>query len=285
MLAALLSAAAVAGIPAAATAAGNCVPAPTWPADRADLAAQVVTLVNAHRAQLGLVPLVVSPTLTAAAEWKARDMAAYGYLDHDDPAPDARSPDERVAACGYPATQWGENIAMGYASAQAVVDAWLASPGHRANIERPEFRATGVGAAGAPLYWAQSFGAVADAGSVAAAPVALSLVPATAAAPSASTAPAVAAHRSGTRRPVRVTCAQRGHGVACRVLGRRGTTVRIALMRSGRTFARAITRTAADPVRVVLHRMRPLRAGRYALIVRAGASAGGRERRMSMVLR
>lgn len=285
MLAALLSAAAVAGIPAAATAAGNCVPAPTWPADRADLAAQVVTLVNAHRAQLGFVPLVVSPTLTAAAEWKARDMAAYGYLDHDDPAPDARSPDERVAACGYPATQWGENIAMGYASAQAVVDAWLASPEHRANIERPEFRATGVGAAGAPLYWAQSFGAVADAGSVAAAPVALSLVPGTAAAPSASTAPAVAAHRSGTRRPVRVTCAQRGHGVACRVLGRRGTTVRIALMRSGRTFARAITRTAADPVRVVLHRMRPLRAGRYALIVRAGASASGRERRMSMVLR
>lgn len=285
MLAALLSAAAVAGIPAAATAAGNCVPAPTWPADRADLAAQVVTLVNAHRAQLGFVPLVVSPTLTAAAEWKARDMAAYGYLDHDDPAPDARSPDERVAACGYPATQWGENIAMGYASAQAVVDAWLASPEHRANIERPEFRATGVGAAGAPLYWAQSFGAVADAGSVAAAPVALSLVPATAAAPSASTAPAVAAHRPGTRRPVRVTCAQRGHGVACRVLGRRGTTVRIALMRSGRTFARAVTRTAADPVRVVLHRMRPLRAGRYALIVRAGASAGGRERRMSMVLR
>jgi hypothetical protein len=56
-------------------------------------------------------------------------------------------------------------------------------------------------------------------------------------------------------------------------------------MRSGRTFARAITRTAADPVRIVLHRMRPLRAGRYALIVRAGASAGGRERRMSMVLR
>ena len=69
---------------------------PSWPADRADLAAQVVTLVNAHRAQLGLVPLVVSPTLTAAAEWKARNMAAYGYLDHDDPAPDARTANERV---------------------------------------------------------------------------------------------------------------------------------------------------------------------------------------------
>jgi uncharacterized protein YkwD len=285
MLAALLSAAAVAGIPTAATAAGSCVPAPSWPADRADLAAQVVTLVNAHRAQLGLAPLVISPTLTAAAEWKARDMAAYGYLNHDDPAPDSRTADERVIACGYPATEWGENIGMGYATAQAVVDAWLASPEHRANIERPEYRATGVGAAGAPLYWAQSFGAVAGAGSVAAAVVALPIAPANAAAPSASTAPAVAAHHAPTRRPVRVTCAQRGHGVACRVRGRRGTTVRIALMRSGRTFARARTRTAADPVRVVLRPMRALHAGRYALVVRAGAAAGGRERRMSLVLR
>ena len=74
-------------------------------------------------------------------------MAAYGYLDHDDPAPDARTAQERLAACGYPSAEWGENIASGYATAQAVVDAWLASPEHRANIERPEFRATGVGAA------------------------------------------------------------------------------------------------------------------------------------------
>ena len=92
MLAALLSVAAVAGAPAAATAAGDCVPAPSWPADRADLAAQVVTLVNAHRAQLGLVPLAVSPTLTAAAEWKARDMAAYALgFDHIAAGPLVRS--------------------------------------------------------------------------------------------------------------------------------------------------------------------------------------------------
>ena len=281
MLAALFSAAAVAGIPAAAAAAGNCVPASGWPAAHPDLAAQVVSLINAHRAQLGLGQLVVSPTLTAAAEWKARNMAAYGYLDHDDPAPDARTANERVIDCGYPATAWGENIGTGYTTAQAVVDAWLASPEHRENIESPEYRATGVGVAGDPLYWAQSFGAVVDAGSAAAAPAALPLVPMSAA----SSEPAVSAHRSDTKPSVRVTCAQRGHGVACRVLGRRGTTVRIALTRRGRTFARARTRAAADPVRVVLHRMRPLRAGRYALIVRAGSAAGGRERRMSMVLR
>jgi uncharacterized protein YkwD len=281
MLAALFSVAAVAGIPAAATAAGNCVPAPTWPAAQPDLAAQVVTLVNAHRAQLGLVALVVSPTLTATAEWKARNMAAYDYLDHDDLAPDPRTAEERLAACGYMATEWGENIATGYATPQAVVDAWLASPEHRANIERPEYRATGVGAAGVPTYWAESFGAAVDAGSMIPAPVASPTAPATAGA----IAPAATAHRSGTTRAVRVTCAQRGHGVACRVLGRRGTMVRIALMRSGRTFARARTRTGADAVRVRLHLMRRLRAGRYALIVRAGSAPRGDERRMSMVLR
>ena len=284
MLAALLSAAFVAATPAAVLAAGTCVPGAGWPANRADLAAQVVTLVNVHRAQLGLVPLVVSPTLTATAEWKARNMAAYGYLDHNDPAPDARTADERIAACGYQSVEWGENIATGYATAQAVVDAWLGSPGHRANIERPEFRATGVGAAGAPTYWAQSFGVAVDAGSVVPAPVALPTAPAAAAAPSGAIAPAVAAQGSSTKR-LRVTCAQRGRGVACRVLGERGRMVRIALMRSGRTFARAHMRAASDAVRVLLHPMRRLRAGRYALVVRAGSAAGERERRTSLVLR
>jgi uncharacterized protein YkwD len=282
MLAALLSAATVAATPAAAAAAGDCAPSASWPADRADLAAQVVALVNAHRRQLGLAALVVSPTLTATAEWKARNMAAYGYLDHSDPAPQPRTADERVAACGYPSTAWGENIAMGYQTAQAVVAAWLSSPEHRANIERQEFRATGVGAAGASAYWAQAFGATVDAGSVAPAP----LGPAIAAqAPPSAAAPQAAALTTRTARPVRVSCAQRGRGVACRVRGERGAIVRIALMRRGRTFAKARMRAASDAVRVRLHPMRRLRAGRYALVVRAGPAASERERRMSIVVR
>jgi uncharacterized protein YkwD len=281
-LAGLLCAALLSVLPAAAAAAGGCSPASSWPEQRDDLAAQVVTLVNAHRVQLGLVPLVVSPTLTASAEWKARNMAAYGYLEHDDPAPDARTADERIAACGYSGQEWGENIAMGYSAAQAVVDAWLASPGHRANIERPEFRATGVGAAGSPTYWAQSFGVAVDAGSVALAPVELP-PPAPAAATEApgTTAPAVAAHAKA----LRVSCAQHGRAIACRVAGERGTMVRIALMRRGLTFARARMRAASDAVRVRLHPMRRLRAGRYALVVRAGPAAAERERRLSLVIR
>jgi len=281
LVAGLLSAALLAALPAGAVAAGDCTPAASWPADRADLAAQVVALVNAHRTQLGLAPLVVSPALTATAQWKARNMAALRYLDHDDPAPDARTADERVAACGYQSTMWGENIAMGYSTAKAVFDAWLGSPEHRANIERPEFRATGVGAAGAPTYWAQSFGATIDAGSVvpaAVAPTAAAPAPAPATQSGASLAPAHA-------QVVRVSCAQRGRAIACRVRGGRGSLVRIALVRHGRTFARARMRAASDAVRVRLHPMRRLRAGRYALVVRAGQAAAQRERRMSIVVR
>ncbi len=276
ILVALLSAAAVSAAPAAAAGAGDCTPAASWPAQRADLAAQVVSLVNAHRAQLGLQALVVSPALGAAATWKARDMAAYGYMEHDDLAPDARTAQDRITACGYPQAGWAEDIATGYATAQAVVDGWLGSPEHRANIEAPEFRATGVGAAaaaGGPLYWSETFGAVADAGSILTAP--LATVPAVAAATPGSTAEAPAPGR------VRVTCAQHGRGVACRVGGARGAMVHIALIRGRHTFARASTRAAARPVRVRLHPVRRLRAGRYALVVRAGSAA----RRTSLVVR
>ena len=81
-----------------------------------------------------------------------------------------------------------------------------------------------------------------------------------------------------------MSCAQHGRGVACRVRGARGAIVHIALMRGRHTFARASTRAAADPSGCALHPMRRLRAGRYALVVRAG-SRPQRERRMSLVVR
>jgi uncharacterized protein YkwD len=155
----------------AAAAVGDCAPASTWPALRPADATSVISLVNQHRAQLGLSQLQVSPTLTKAAEWKSRHMAAYGYLDHNDPAPPvARTPGDRLAACGYAGGGWGENIAAGYKTPAAVMQGWLNSPGHKANIENPTYMAIGVGvatsASGSP-YWTQDFGTVADAGSTA----------------------------------------------------------------------------------------------------------------------
>jgi hypothetical protein len=120
---------------------------------------------------MGLVSLNVSPTLTKAAVWKALHMAKYSYMAHDDPAPPvARTPADRLEACGYPSrtTGWGENIAYGYSTSSSVVDAWLNSPGHRANIENASYRSTGVGAAtnaSGVVYWSQEFGTYDDSGS------------------------------------------------------------------------------------------------------------------------
>jgi uncharacterized protein YkwD len=147
---------------------GDCTPGAGWGTVRSDLATQVVASVNQHRAGLGLAGLAESATLKAAAVWKARHMAAYGYMGHDDPAPPvARTAGDRVAACGY-TSGWGENVAYGYSSTAAVMEGWLSSPGHKANIERSSFRAIGVGVAAAAngtLYWTQVFGTVADTGS------------------------------------------------------------------------------------------------------------------------
>ena len=162
----------VPGTPAVAGAAvGDCTPGSDWGTVRADLASQVVQLVNQHRASLGLSQLTVTTPLTNSAVWKSRHMAYYRYMQHADPAPPvARSVGDRLAACGYPATTagWGENIAYGYSTASAVMTGWLNSPGHRTNIENPSFRAIGVAAAASStgtLYWTQQFGTSTTGGS------------------------------------------------------------------------------------------------------------------------
>ncbi|MDX6573433.1 MAG: hypothetical protein QOC86_2589, partial [Gaiellales bacterium] len=144
---------------------GLCTPDASWPAPNASFASQVVTLINQHRATLGLSQLTVDANLTDSGVWKARHMAQFGYFDHSDPAPPiARDPFTRISQCGYTASGFvGENIAKGQSSPSEVVAAWLASPGHRQNIEDPAFQTTGVGvAAGADgaLLWVQDFAGV-----------------------------------------------------------------------------------------------------------------------------
>jgi uncharacterized protein YkwD len=146
----------------AAVVVGDCTPGASWPQSQPAFAAEVVQLVNAHRASRGLAPLAVSASLTRAADWKARHMAAYRYLAHNDPAPPvARTVGQRLAACGYGGKTYGENVAYGFPTAAGVVSAWLRSAGHRANIESRSFGTIGVGvatAANGSVYWAQNFG-------------------------------------------------------------------------------------------------------------------------------
>jgi uncharacterized protein YkwD len=145
----------------------SCTRDSGWAEVRAELALDVVTLTNAHRATLGLASLAPSTTLTNAATWKAAHMAYYDYFSHDDPHSPARSWDQRIRDCGYEGGA-GENIAYGYRTAQDVLKGWLNSPGHRQNIENDDYRVLGVGAAvndDGSIYWVQNFGMKADGGS------------------------------------------------------------------------------------------------------------------------
>jgi uncharacterized protein YkwD len=150
--------------------ADNCTPGANWGTLDRSSAQQVAVQLNQERAANGLGALAVSPTLTASAEWKSLHMGFYNYFDHPDPAPPvARSPGQRMLDCGYPSEYTGENIAAGYNTVASVMDGWMNSPGHRANILGTGYAVMGVGVgitAGGTYYWTVDFGAVADAGSV-----------------------------------------------------------------------------------------------------------------------
>ena len=151
----------------------GCTVDPDWGTLKTTWADEVVALTNAHRATLGLRALAPSDSLTKAAEWKAAHMANFRYMSHDDPAPPVdRSWDERIEDCGY-TDGMGENIAYGYRSPAAVVAGWLGSTGHRENIENPDYRVIGLGAAATGdgvVYWAQTFGTRAETADVQSAP-------------------------------------------------------------------------------------------------------------------
>lgn len=124
-------------------------PAPPSPAE------QVVDLVNDVRADEGCEPIEVDDELTLAAQLHAEDMSARSYMDHVNP--EGMDPTDRAAAQGYDGPV-GENIAMGYPDAEAVMEGWMDSPGHRENIENCRYGTIGVGLQSDGWYWAQVFG-------------------------------------------------------------------------------------------------------------------------------
>ncbi|MEU2717749.1 CAP domain-containing protein [Streptomyces sp. NPDC007205] len=133
--------------------------APLTPDALSGTAAEVVALTNAERGRAGLPPLAVDPLLTAAAQAHCADMVARDFYDHT--CPDGSQPWDRARAAGSRRRTIGENIACGQRSPAEVVDGWMHSPGHRANILKREFGHIGVGFAGggrAAVYWAQLFG-------------------------------------------------------------------------------------------------------------------------------
>ncbi|WP_208877534.1 CAP domain-containing protein [Streptomyces armeniacus] len=123
---------------------------------------EVVALVNEHRTEAGCPAVRTDPDLREAAEEQSGHMDRTGELTHVGAG--GTQPLARAEAAGYDTERLAENLAHGPSGAAAVVDAWLDSPAHRANLLDCAYRDMGVALTGAPAdpWWAQVLGTERD---------------------------------------------------------------------------------------------------------------------------
>ena len=123
-----------------------------------DFQSEIIRLVNAERKKRGISSLSVSNKLSSAASIRANELTQ--KFSHT--RPDGRSYISAAESLGYTFSYIGENIASGQNSPQDVMNIWMNSPGHRANILNPEYTEIGVGLDYANniygLHWVQLFG-------------------------------------------------------------------------------------------------------------------------------
>ena len=116
---------------------------------------EVVRLVNEIRQQNGLKPLIENWELSRVARYKSQDMLDNRYFSHTSPT--YGSPFQMIKAFGLSYRTAGENIAKGYSTPQAVVNGWMNSSGHRANILNVSYTQIGIGYVAQGNYWTQMF--------------------------------------------------------------------------------------------------------------------------------
>lgn len=116
---------------------------------------EVIRLVNEIRSKNGLKALSHHWELSRVARYKSQDMKDNQYFSHTSPV--YGSPYQMMRNFGISFKSAGENIAKGYATPQAVVDGWMNSSGHRANILNASYTHIGVGYVSGGNYWTQMF--------------------------------------------------------------------------------------------------------------------------------
>ncbi|MFO0822058.1 MAG: CAP domain-containing protein [Gemmataceae bacterium] len=118
----------------------------------------VIDLTNAERKKADLPPLKADPLLMEAARSHAANMAKQNMLAHE---LDGKQPADRVKSTGYKYGYVGENVAWNQKTPAQVLESWMNSEGHKANILKKEYTEIGVAVAknekGEP-YWVQVFG-------------------------------------------------------------------------------------------------------------------------------
>lgn len=125
----------------------------TTTTDKSSVAAQVVDLVNQERTKAGLKALTIDSKLANMALDKAKDMSNNNYFDHNSPT--YGSPFDMMKTYGISYSYAGENIAKGQKTPADVMNSWMNSAGHRANILSPNFTTIGVGFYNG--HWVQEF--------------------------------------------------------------------------------------------------------------------------------
>jgi uncharacterized protein YkwD len=113
------------------------------PVTNASYEARVIDLINAERVNTGLSALSPQGQLGSAAQLHSVDMACNNYFSHT--GLDGSNSGERAQRQGYSSSYVGENIAAGYSSPESVVQGWMNSPGHKANILGADYTEIGVG--------------------------------------------------------------------------------------------------------------------------------------------
>lgn len=119
---------------------------------------EVLEIVNKERKANGLKPLTLNKELSNVATVKSQDMINKGYFDHTSPT--YGSPFDMMKSFGISYKAAGENIAKDQKTPSEVMNSWMNSPGHRANIISPNFTELGVGVAKdskGTIYWTQMF--------------------------------------------------------------------------------------------------------------------------------
>ncbi|HEV7593393.1 MAG TPA: CAP domain-containing protein, partial [Gemmatimonadaceae bacterium] len=147
----------------------NTTPSPSPPTSSSATAptalgateSRIFRLVNAERRRAGLPELAYNAQLDRMARIQAENMARYQKMAHVIPEASQPNLGDRARESGYPFARLAENVALGYPNAQTVVDGWMASKGHRANILNRDMEETGIAIARSSaggVYYCQVFG-------------------------------------------------------------------------------------------------------------------------------
>ena len=134
---------------------GDVINIPSKDSGVTNFESEVVRLVNAERTKRGLSALSHNWQLSRVARYKSEDMRKNGYFSHNSPT--YGTPFQMMKSFGITYRTAGENIAKGQNSPAAVVNAWMNSSGHRANILNASFTEIGVGYVKSGNYWTQMF--------------------------------------------------------------------------------------------------------------------------------